>query len=442
MDIARVDYLFRMFITILAVIFGGVQFYLSEKNIWVDALFVISMAGVVGYYTNFLAIKMLFQPKKGKVLGWEGLVPKNKANIAKSLGESIQNNLLAPEIILDYVYQYRLIEKGVEGLGKWVDGLLQDESFRTTVTNKIITVLKDKGPDILSLVFNVTEDNLKEIARNPEEIKKYWEQVKKQIIEYVQTRENREYIALTVKKLLIEELPRLSVVINNAIEEYLKQKNAIGSIGIGIKKVFSFDSNALQNVLQKFIDDEDSSDQFMGIMDILVRELQQKLASAETQEYIIQKVKDWVELSSEFSRNTVLPNAIDRLKAYLDDPKNWKKVGDYSFKVLEWVKLSAVDYIQSPEGSEYIKANIAKIIHKINVTHLVEGQVMKLDTDELEKMILDNTGGNLVVIQFLGGLLGIIAGFIQVHIYFSVPVLGLVALAWLSYINNKRREGL
>jgi uncharacterized membrane protein YheB (UPF0754 family) len=424
------------------VIFGGVQFYLSEKNIWVDALFVISMAGVVGYYTNFLAIKMLFQPKKGKVLGWEGLVPKNKANIAKSLGESIQNNLLAPEIILDYVYQYRLIEKGVEGLGKWVDGLLQDESFRTTVTNKIITVLKDKGPDILSLVFNVTEDNLKEIARNPEEIKKYWEQVKKQIIEYVQTRENREYIALTVKKLLIEELPRLSVVINNAIEEYLKQKNAIGSIGIGIKKVFSFDSNALQNVLQKFIDDEDSSDQFMGIMDILVRELQQKLASAETQEYIIQKVKDWVELSSEFSRNTVLPNAIDRLKAYLDDPKNWKKVGDYSFKVLEWVKLSAVDYIQSPEGSEYIKANIAKIIHKINVTHLVEGQVMKLDTDELEKMILDNTGGNLVVIQFLGGLLGIIAGFIQVHIYFSVPVLGLVALAWLSYINNQRREGL
>ncbi|MCB1178011.1 MAG: DUF445 family protein, partial [Leptospiraceae bacterium] len=103
MDIARIDYLFRIFITALAVIFGGIQFFLSERNIWIDAFFVISMAGVVGYYTNFLAIKMLFQPKKGKVLGWEGLVPKNKANIAKSLGESIQNNLLAPEIILDYV---------------------------------------------------------------------------------------------------------------------------------------------------------------------------------------------------------------------------------------------------------------------------------------------------------------------------------------------------
>ncbi|MCX8000893.1 MAG: DUF445 domain-containing protein, partial [Leptospiraceae bacterium] len=73
------------------------------------------------------------------------------------------------------------------------------------------------------------------------------------------------------------------------------------------------------------------------------------------------------------------------------------------------------------------------------VTQLVEEQVMKLDTDELEKLILDNTGGNLVMIQFLGGVLGIIAGFIQVHILFSIPVGGLTLLAWFSYHRNKLR---
>ncbi|MCB1180176.1 MAG: DUF445 family protein, partial [Leptospiraceae bacterium] len=331
---------------------------------------------------------------------------------------------------------------GTKSLGLWLDGLLKDVEFRTSITNKIINLLKEKGPDILSTVFHITEENLKEIARNPEEIKRYWEEIRARIIEYVQIRENREFIAQTVKRILLEELPRLSVVINNAIEEYLSKKSAIGSLGIGIKKVFSFDNNALQSVLQKFIEDKDSSDQFMDVMDILVRELQAKLSSQETQDYIIQKVKVWVEVSSKFSRESILPNAIERLKAYLDDPKNWQKVGDYTFKILEWVKVTTVDYIKSPEGSEYIKSNIGKIIHKINVTHLVEEQVMKLDTDELEKMILDNTGGNLVVIQFLGGLLGIIAGFIQVHIYFSVPVLALIVLAWLSYMNNQRKHGL
>jgi hypothetical protein len=52
-------------------------------------------------------------------------------------------------------------------------------------------------------------------------------------------------------------------------------------------------------------------------------------------------------------------------------------------------------------------------------------------------MILDNTGGNLVMIQFLGGILGIIAGFIQVHIFFTIPVAALVILAWFSYYKNK-----
>ena len=186
MDVAKLDLWFRRGISVITFLFGVVQLYLSEKNIWVDAGFVICMAGVVGYYTNFLAIKMLFQPKQGKVLGWEGLVPKNKANIAQSLGQSIQTNLLAPEILLEYVYERKLIETGTHKLGEWLDELLKDDEVRNKVTTKIISLLQEKGPELLSQIFNFTEQTLKELAKSPEEIKKVWEQVRVKINEYIQ----------------------------------------------------------------------------------------------------------------------------------------------------------------------------------------------------------------------------------------------------------------
>jgi uncharacterized membrane protein YheB (UPF0754 family) len=442
MDVAKIDLGFRRSITIIAIVFGGVQFIIQEKNIWIDAGFVITMAGVVGYYTNFLAIKMLFQPKKGKVLGWEGLVPKNKANIAKSLGESIQTNLLAPEIILQYVYDRKLIEKGTVRLSRWLDELIYDESFRKRFTTKIITLLQDKGPDFLSNIFSFTEEIIKDIAKNPEEIKRIWGDIRNRIIEYLHLRENRIFLADSVRKVLLEELPKLSIVLNNAIDTYLQTNNTLAGFGLGIKKVISFDNKALQNVLQEFIEDEETSDHLMGVLDILALELQEKISSPETQEYILLQVKDWVEVSSEYSRKEFLPIAIEKLKSYLNDSNNWKKIGDYSLKFLDYGKDKLIDYMKSPEGSEYIKTNIANVIQQINVTNLVEEQVMKLDTDELEKMILDNTGGNLVVIQFLGGVLGLIAGFIQVHIYFSIPVLILVLITYIAHRRNQKLHGL
>ncbi|HNF25486.1 MAG TPA: DUF445 family protein, partial [Leptospiraceae bacterium] len=115
----------------------------------------------------------------------------------------------------------------------------------------------------------------------------------------------------------------------------------------------------------------------------------------------------------------------------------WKKLDEYSFRAMEWVKDKSLEFANSAEGQEYLKTYIGKFVHQINVTQLVEEQVMKLDTDDLEKMILDNTGGNLVVIQILGGVLGLIAGFIQVNVLFSIPVGALVAVIVFSYNRNR-----
>lgn len=67
----------------------------------------IIVGATIGYFTNWLAIKMLFRPHyEKKVMGMvlpftPGLIPKEKARIANSIGLAVGEHLLSPEVITD-----------------------------------------------------------------------------------------------------------------------------------------------------------------------------------------------------------------------------------------------------------------------------------------------------------------------------------------------------
>lgn len=440
MDVAKLDAWYRKLLVFFALAFGIAEVYYSS-NIWVSALFTILMAGVVGYFTNFLAIKMLFQPKHGKVLGWSGLVPKNKPKIAKSLGESIQKNLLHPDIILAYIYERNLVEDGLQKVVKELDEALRTDDIRIMLVNKIISMLKKRGPEILEVVYDFSQETIQKMSKQPEEVQKLWIYTRSKLTEYLTEEVNREEIGEQLRVLLLEEMPKLANMLNEGLEGYLQNKNTIGKIGIGVKKIFSFNEEAIRDLLERFVRDPETSDQFMGILDQVMLRTQERLNSKETQEFITAKISDWLGAGGDYARQNLLPTGIERLEAYLDDPSNWKEIEKNFLRAVEWLKNRIIEFLKSPEGEIYLRKNIEKFVHKINVTQLVEERVMELDTDELETMILDNTGGNLVVIQFLGGILGMIAGLIQVHIYFSIPVGLLVGLTYGAHYKNKKRFG-
>ena len=148
-NLADWDVHFRRLLLASAILLGVLDWWADGANAWFRSGFVIAIAGCVGYFTNFLAIKMLFQPRRGAVLGWRGLIPKNQAQIAASLGQSVQNQLLAPDIVLAYISERRLIERGSEALVEWIDARLQQPEVRRRITTTLIGVLNERGADLL-----------------------------------------------------------------------------------------------------------------------------------------------------------------------------------------------------------------------------------------------------------------------------------------------------
>lgn len=71
--------------------------------------FVYPVAGsLLGFITNFIAIKLLFRPRK-KVLGVQGLLPKRQSDIAARAGNIVSDHLVNSEAIRTRIDKEKLL---------------------------------------------------------------------------------------------------------------------------------------------------------------------------------------------------------------------------------------------------------------------------------------------------------------------------------------------
>lgn len=108
-------------------------------------LTVIALAlvgALIGWITNILAIKLLFKPIEPiNILGMklQGLIPKRREEIAKNIGEIVENELLSMNDIIDNV----LTEENIEEV-KYILKSRTKEVINEKVPSLIIAPFKDK----------------------------------------------------------------------------------------------------------------------------------------------------------------------------------------------------------------------------------------------------------------------------------------------------------
>ena len=88
---------------------------------------------IIGYFTNYLAIIMLFYPRK-KILGFQGVFPKRKKDIAKRIAE------VSTEVMPDMI---RNIEK-IPYLGGKIMSVL-----KKSIENKINSITEEEFEKII-----------------------------------------------------------------------------------------------------------------------------------------------------------------------------------------------------------------------------------------------------------------------------------------------------
>lgn len=116
------------------------------------------IGALIGWITNILAIKLLFKPiVPFNILGIkiQGLIPKRREEIAKNIGDIVENELLSMNDIIDNV----LTEKNIEEV-KYILKTRTKEAISKKVPSIIIAPFKDKICLYVDSVVDEESDNI------------------------------------------------------------------------------------------------------------------------------------------------------------------------------------------------------------------------------------------------------------------------------------------
>ncbi|MBK8147299.1 MAG: DUF445 family protein [Acidobacteria bacterium] len=92
--------------------------YLQQN--WIEVLLLVTFATVHGYFGAWLAVRMLFRPRRPvKLLGLtifpQGMVPRHRERLASAIGKAVGEELVSQETIVEELFGKEFLRKRSKG---------------------------------------------------------------------------------------------------------------------------------------------------------------------------------------------------------------------------------------------------------------------------------------------------------------------------------------
>ena len=138
----------------------------------------VGIGATIGYITNFIAIKMLFRPYKAKKLGGitvipQGIIPKEKANLAKNVANVVENHLLDREELHNLINSEKFKDEIKNLISSKVDSFnipnisefikANPEKVAQNISEFVMDMIKKNFPFAMAIL---SEDGVKNMVLN------------------------------------------------------------------------------------------------------------------------------------------------------------------------------------------------------------------------------------------------------------------------------------
>lgn len=108
---------------------------------------IISVSGLIGFFTNWLAITMLFKPAEKRPILGQGLIPAQKNRIAYRLAQAVSDDLINPEIIKKKISESKVISKYRQQTTDYIKGIIDDPNFREDLKQWVVVYVEEMIAD-------------------------------------------------------------------------------------------------------------------------------------------------------------------------------------------------------------------------------------------------------------------------------------------------------
>jgi uncharacterized membrane-anchored protein YjiN (DUF445 family) len=127
---------------------GAALQYVFDESLWTRIWFAVAISGLVGFGTNWVAIKMLFHPRV-KVFGVHGVVPARRLELARSVGETLEEHLISGDRMHKLLVGSGAVDEAMDKLAKHLPRLLEDEGSRELITREVRDTIQQTMGDVI-----------------------------------------------------------------------------------------------------------------------------------------------------------------------------------------------------------------------------------------------------------------------------------------------------
>ena len=389
---------------------------------------------VIGYFTNDIAIKMLFRPYRAYYLGsvkvpfTPGLIPENQSRLAQKISDAIMGSLLTPEEL--HKLARRLLEpERVKGAIQWLLELAVDRLQNPKQQEQTAAVL---GHILADLFGESLPRLIRALARQENFLEEQLNQIFDSVLLEVRLSSSQ---AEQLSQWVLEQVIPPDVL-RQGLVDFLTDRNidaldeefrerATGSYWV-VANLFGL-KNALTRFRSYCLDDPEGADEILAeLLSALgaQRRLSELSQNLSLQNLPVATVRQLRQAMRESVRDFLRENGGSLLQD-LSNSINWTSVAKL---VLSRLQRSSVLDTAIPQISadlaailkRYLDRDLESIMTEVipilNIDKVIVDRVNATPPENLETAIQDIVRSELQAIVNLGGILGFLVGCIQVLI--------------------------
>ncbi|MGV0026653.1 DUF445 domain-containing protein [Phormidesmis priestleyi] len=399
------------------------------SNLWL----IISppvVGGIIGYFTNDVAIKMLFRPYRALYIGGKrvpftpGLIPRNQERLAKRISDTIMGSLLTPEELQKLARRLLKTER-VEAALLWLLRLALDQiqSGKEQKTAKILAnILRDLFSQSLPRLLKV-------LARRDDFLEDQFNQIFDQIVlEFQLSDEQADKLAdWLLQVVLPPDRIRLTLIDFltdrniQVIDEGFREKTS-GTYWV-VANLFGV-RNSLTRLRTFCLDEREACNTVLAelVFSLGVKQRSKEwLQNLSLQNLPVSTVRQLRKTMRESVRAYLQDRGSEVLQG-LSESVDWENVADVIL-----TRLQTSEAVSSSLGlisqelalilERYLERDLEKIVEQaipiLNIDQVIVDRVKATSPADLENAINGIVKSELQAIVNLGGILGLVIGLLQ-----------------------------
>jgi len=399
--------------------------YVGIADEWIRMTGILFLAATIGFYTNYVAIKMLFRPHEKSRFGRQGLIPKNKQEIAKQLGDSISQEFFDGHEVAKYLRQHQLIESWVDLAFKQAgQRWLHKYVLQSWLQKASLYINQPCAQDVVRDWFARAdlEKHLIELLQQADLPQKVTRIVEK---EFVNNPERVEKVVDKICYLSAEYVPDVAHYIYREFEEFIEKQ---GSIKRGIVNFFGWaddiNQEKLKEQLFRFISSHEFRDALIAVVHKASGDLAQYAQTDEGKKWIGQMVNNSQQQFSHFLQQSVLPTLTAKVADWLNQPTTLRLLNVYLYRVNRIARQYVHQQIASETFEQALCRWLPQMVSQLKIERLIRAKIENYNTRQLESLVLRATGEHLTIIEVLGGALGGLTGIALINPVVFAALLG------------------